>query len=278
MTSPDLGPRPGIGRSPAALGLAVLAALWTAACIRFLLFPPGHDFLGDMYWVDVLSPHVWRGHLPAWNPGVAMGHPLLFQRMNLMLLLPAIALKAVMGDTETAARMYLVLAHTLSGAAFYALARLYVRRRAVAAFTSLLYLVAPLHVAELTLYGHWALAQSFALSPLVLALVVLTVRERGRAGLRFGLALAAAAAWLAWADNERTATLLPPSWRSRPTRCASRPPVRGRRQRGGWVPPRCSRPASPPASCSRGSWIATSSRFSRPRIRVRRPSSSGIPC
>lgn len=209
MTSPDLGPRPGIGRSPAALGLAILAALWTAACIRFLLFPPGHDFLGDMYWVDVLSPHVWRGHLPAWNPGVAMGHPLLFQRMNLMLLLPAIALKAVMGDTETAARMYLVLAHTLSGAAFYALARLYVRRRAVAAFASLLYLVAPLHVAELTLYGHWALAQSFALSPLVLALVVLTVRERGRAGLRFGLALAATAAWLAWADNERTATLLP---------------------------------------------------------------------
>jgi hypothetical protein len=79
----------------------------------------------------------------------------------------------------------------------------------VAAFASLLYLVVPLHVAELILYGHWALAQSFALSPLILALIVHTVRERGRTGLRFGLALAAAAAWLAWADNERTATLLP---------------------------------------------------------------------
>ena len=209
MSSPDLGPRPGIGRTPAALGLAILAALWTAACIRFLLFPPGHDFLGDMYWVDVLSPHVWHGKLPAWNPGVAMGHPLVLQRMNLMLLLPVIGLKALLGDTETAARVYLVLAHTLSGAAFYTLARLYVPRRAVAAFASLLYLVSPLHVTELTLYGHWALAQSFALSPLVLALVVHTVRERGRAGLRFGLTLAAAATWLAWADNERTATLLP---------------------------------------------------------------------
>lgn len=209
MTFPDTDPRPGLGRSPAALGLVILAALWMAAGIRFLLFPPGHDFLGDMYWVDVLSPHVWSGRLPDWNPGVAMGHPTLLQRMNLMLFLPAIALKALVGDTETAARLYLLLAHTLSGAAFYALARLYVRRRAVAAFAALLYLVAPLHVAELTLYGHWALAQSFALSPLVLALVVHSVRERGRAGFRFGLALAVAAAWLAWADNERTATLLP---------------------------------------------------------------------
>jgi hypothetical protein len=162
-----------------------------------------------MYWADLLAPQVWRGHLSTWNHGLAMGHPTVLQRMNLMLLLPVIGLKALLGDTETAARVYLVLAHTLSGAAFYFLARLYVRRKAVAAFASLLYLVAPVHVAELTLYGHWALAQSFALSPLVLALVVLTVRKPGRAGLRCGFALAAAAAWLAWADNERTATLLP---------------------------------------------------------------------
>ncbi len=209
MSSRDTGSGSGSSRSPAAFGIAILGTLWGAACVRFLLFPPGHDFLGDMYWADLLAPQVWRGHLSAWNHGLAMGHPTVLQRMNLMLLLPVIGLKALLGDTETAARVYLVLAHTLSGWAFYAFARLYVRRKAVAAFASLLYLVAPLHVAELTLYGHWALAQSFALSPLVLALVVLAVRERGRTGLRYALALAAAAAWLAWADNERTATLLP---------------------------------------------------------------------
>ena len=162
-----------------------------------------------MYWVDLLSPHVLSGSLPAWNPGSALGHPLLIQRMNLMLFLPAIVLKALAGSTEAAAKIYLLLGHTLSGLGFYYLARLYTRRRSAAAFAALLFLVAPVHVSELCLSGHWSVAQSYALSPVVLGLIVVTVREEGRRGLFRALLLGGAAAWLAWADNERTATLVP---------------------------------------------------------------------
>lgn len=195
--------------SPMAVGLAVLVALWAVVGFGFFLAPPAHDFLGDMFWVDALFPHVLRGRLPAWNPRLALGHPLVLQRMNLMLLLPTMALKALVGSTETAAKIYLFLGHSLSGFGFYLLARLYTRRRSAAALAALLYLLSPVHVSELRLYGHWALAQSFALCPVVLALVVRTVREEGRRGLTFALVLAGAAAWLAWADSERTATQLP---------------------------------------------------------------------
>jgi hypothetical protein len=200
---------PGRNLSSTAMGLLVLGGLWVTVSLGFLATPPGHDFLGDMYWVDRLSPGVLRGHVPAWSPGAALGQPLVIQRMNLMLFLPAIALKAVAGSTETAAKIYLLLGHTLSGFGFYALARLYTRRRSAAALAALLYLVAPVHVAELRLYGHWALAQSFALCPLVLALIVRTVREESRSGLSLALLLGIAATWLAWADIERTATFLP---------------------------------------------------------------------
>jgi hypothetical protein len=192
-----------------AAGLVVLGALWVTVGFGFFSTPPAHDFLGDMFWVDALSPDVLRGSLPAWNPRLALGHPLVLQRMNLMLLLPAMALKALVGSTEAASKIYLFLGHSLSGFGFYLLARLYTRRRNAAALAALLYLVAPVHVSELRLYGHWALAQSFALCPVVLALVVRTVREEGRRGLTFALVLAGAAAWLAWADSERTTTFLP---------------------------------------------------------------------
>jgi uncharacterized membrane protein len=192
-----------------AVGLVVLGALWVTVGFVLLSAPPAHDFLGDMFGGDALSPHVLRGSLPAWNPRLAMGHPLVLQRMNLMLFLPAMALKALLGSTETAAKIYLFLGHSLSAFGFYLLARLYTRRRSAAALAALLYLVAPVHVSELRLYGHWALAQSFALCPVVLALVVRTVREEGRRGLSFALVLGGAATWLAWADIERTATFLP---------------------------------------------------------------------
>ena len=195
--------------SPALGGLVVLGALWATVAFRFLDSPPGGDFVGDMYWVDLLSPHVLSGSLPAWNPGSALGHPLLIQRMNLMLFLPTIALKALVGSTEAAAKIYLLLGHTLSGLGFYYLARLYTRRRSAAAFAALLFLVAPVHVSELCLSGHWSVAQSYALSPVVLGLIAVTVREEARRGLFRALLLGGAAAWLAWADNERTATLVP---------------------------------------------------------------------
>jgi hypothetical protein len=194
---------------PTAVGLAVLGALWVAVGLAFLSRPPALDFLGDMFWVDVLSPHLLNGTLPAWNSRSAMGHPLVIQRMNLMLFLPAIAIKALVRSTETAAKIYFLLGHSLSGFGFYLLARLYTRRRSAAALGALLYLVAPVHVAELRIYGHWALAQSFALCPVVLALMVRTVREEGRRGLSLALILGGAATWLAWADGERTATFLP---------------------------------------------------------------------
>ena len=250
LSSRDTGSGSGSSRSPAAFGIAILGTLWGAACVRFLPFPRA-----TISWATRTGPTCLRrrsrGHLSAWNHGLAMGHPTVLQRMNLMLFLPAIALKALVGDTETAARVYLVLAHTLSGWAFYALARLYVRRKAVAAFASLLYLVAPLHVAELTLYGHWALAQSFALSPLVLALVVLAVRERGRAGLRYGLALAPQPPGSPGRTTSGRPRFCPSSSLLRRTRFASRRPASGRRPREGSAALRSSRHSSPRASCCR---------------------------
>ena len=100
----------------------------------------------------------------------------------------------------------MALLHTASIPSFYAFARVFRVAPAAALLGALAYGTAPMHLQSFVVAGHWQLAASFFLAPLLARETVLGVRApsaRRAAGLSLLLA------WGLLADNERTITLLP---------------------------------------------------------------------
>jgi hypothetical protein len=186
--------------------IACLAAAALAA-IGFLVGIPGNDFVGDLYWADLLAGPLRHGVIPDWNRRAAMGHSTTIQLLNLMLVLPSILGSYLNGgDLTTAAKVSYTLFHIFSIVPCYLLARLYTEKKLAAALGASFYLVAPLHLSEWTITGHWAIPQTYFWLPLALWLLVRTVRER-RSGLAAATALVLTL--MLWADNERAATAVP---------------------------------------------------------------------
>ena len=191
------------------LALVALALLgvWAARVVAFFAVVPGTDFLGDILWTEFFFDHLAHGGgIPDWTHLDALGHPTTAQMASVLLFLPVVVLKALVGDTLVAAKVWYVTLHTSSAATQYALARKWGLARLSAGCAGLAYLLAPMHLREFSEAGHWQLAVSFALSPLVVALAIELTRAPGPRRLAlFVLALTA----LLLSDNERTCTLLP---------------------------------------------------------------------
>ena len=182
---------------------AAVFVFWAKRVRVFLAVVPGHDFVGDTYWVDYFYRELGAGHLPSWTRLDGFGHPTTVQRGSLLLFLPVVLLKTVVTDTLLAAKLWFAALHTLSAVTMYGLARRYVPSRADACIAASVYLICPPHLQELTTEGHWQLALSFCLMPWVLAKLVDAIRMPVLAA---GAALGGLSACWLLADNERAVT------------------------------------------------------------------------
>jgi hypothetical protein len=189
------------------LACAVVACAWALRLHAFFATLPGNDFLGDLGIAEEVHRHLLRGELlPPWTALDALGRPTTAQSSTLLLFLPVALAKFLVGDTVLAAKLWLALLHTAAPLSLYGLARRLSMGRAAALVGAGAYLLAPLHLFELSQAGHWQLAVSFALSPWFASRALVCMRAPDGRGVAV---LGLVAGWFFLADPERACTFLP---------------------------------------------------------------------
>ncbi|MBK6690816.1 MAG: hypothetical protein IPG50_01185 [Myxococcales bacterium] len=186
-----------------------LAALHLAAFARAV---PSQDFLGDVVYQEALAKSLARGALfDDWLAGEAFGRASTVQRGSVLLFLPSALLQGAGLSSLVAAKAWFLALYVAAAALFFRLARALGASTGAAALGAALYAVAPSHLLSFAVAGHWQLAVSFALQPLVLLLSFRLVEAcaAGAPTSRLVAGLALALSWGVLSDNERTACLLP---------------------------------------------------------------------
>lgn len=195
-----------------ALGCALGLLLFAWHVVAFMRVTPGHDFVGDVLYADRLAESLRHGQFfPDWIADEAFGRPSTVQRSSLLLFVPVALLELAGMSSLLAAKLWMVALHLGSLASFASLARVFGVGRWASLGAALAFGLSRLHLQSFVVSGHWQLAVSFFLAPLLLRSVVLIVRRSSelRAARASIGAFALLFGWAVLADNERTVTLLP---------------------------------------------------------------------